>query len=63
MELDWVARLDEAREPRHVLMVDPAQTPSTPLVEALLMPDGAPSLVFRRAAALDALMLSSLLRR
>ena len=63
MELDWVARLDEAREPRHVLMVDPAQTPSTALVEALLMPDGAPSLAFRRAAALEELMLSSLLRR
>lgn len=63
MELDWVARLDESGEPRHVLLVDPDRTPATALVEALLMPDGPASLAFRRAAGLDALTLDALLRR
>ena len=63
MDLDWVARLDEASEPRHVLLVDPERTPVTALVESVLMPDGPPSLAFRRAAGLDVLTLAALLGR
>lgn len=61
MDLDWVARLDEAREPRHVLMIDPACTASTALIEAMLMPDGPASVVFRHAAGLETLRVSALL--
>ena len=35
--LDWVGRLDEEGEPRHVLLCDPAHTPLLPLVNVLLL--------------------------
>ncbi|MEO7937392.1 MAG: YhjD/YihY/BrkB family envelope integrity protein, partial [Burkholderiaceae bacterium] len=40
VEIDWVARLDDDANPdgpRYVLLVDPAQTPLEPLVQALLL--------------------------
>ncbi|MEO7940907.1 MAG: YihY family inner membrane protein [Burkholderiaceae bacterium] len=40
VEIDWVARLDDDANPegpRYVLLVDPAQTPLAPLLEALLL--------------------------
>lgn len=37
IELDWVGRLDEGGEPRHVLLVDPASTRVGPLVCRLLI--------------------------
>ncbi len=40
VEIDWVARLDDDTNPdgpRYVLLVDPAQTPLEPLVQALLL--------------------------
>lgn len=37
MELDWVARLDEAGEKRYVLLCDPSATPAQPLISALLL--------------------------
>ena len=41
--LDWVGRLDEENERRHVLLCDPAHTPAQPLLAALLL-DPAPAL-------------------
>jgi membrane protein len=35
--LDWVGRLDEHGQPRHVLLCDPAHAPLAPLVDALLL--------------------------
>jgi membrane protein len=35
--LDWVGRLDEEGQPRHVLLCDPAHTPLAPLVNVLLL--------------------------
>jgi membrane protein len=35
--LDWVGLLDEAGEPRHVLLCDPAHTPLLALVDVLLL--------------------------
>ena len=35
--LDWVGRLDEERQPRYVLLCDPAHTPLAPLVNAVLL--------------------------
>ena len=35
--LDWVGRLDEEGQQRYVLLCDPAHTPLTPLVDALLL--------------------------
>lgn len=49
VEIDWVARLDDDADPdgpRYVLLVDPAQTPLEPLVQALLL---------RRSSSTDAL--------
>lgn len=36
-ELDWVARLSDEGEPRHVLICDPAATSAAPLVQRLLL--------------------------
>ena len=35
--LDWVARLEEGGDQRHVLLCEPAETPAAPLVEQLLL--------------------------
>jgi membrane protein len=35
--LDWVGRLEEEGQPRHVLLCDPAHAPLRPLVDALLL--------------------------
>jgi membrane protein len=60
--IDWVGRLDEADEPRYVLLVDPARTPAEPLIAALLL-DPSPDLgVFWKEARFDQLKLAELLR-
>jgi membrane protein len=42
-EIDWVGRLEEPADARHVLLCDPAATPIEPLVAKLLL-DPAPDL-------------------
>ncbi len=48
--IDWVGRLDESGQPRHVLLCDPATTRAEPLLTRLLL-DPAPDLgpLWRRA--------------
>jgi membrane protein len=36
IRIDWVGRLDEAGEGRHVLLADPDRTPAEPLIAAQL---------------------------
>jgi membrane protein len=60
-ELDWCARLDEAGEQRHVLLVDPERTPAAPLVDRMLLEPDSATLPFRRRAGLDAIRLAELL--
>jgi membrane protein len=61
VEIDWAARLDEADEPRIVLLCDPAATPAAPLVDSLLLAPGASVQGFRRRAGVDAMTLAELL--
>jgi membrane protein len=60
--LDWVARLDEEGQARHVLLVDPASTPARELIDRLLLMPGSASAGFRHAARLEALTLAELLQ-
>ena len=59
--LGWVGRLDEASDPRHVLLCDPATTPAAPLISALLLAQSTDSDAFWRNAAFDQLQLCDLL--
>ena len=61
VEMDWAARLDEAGEPRLVLLCDPATTPAEPLVDRLLLAPGAAVQGFRRRAGVAAMTLGELL--
>ena len=61
-ELDWVSRLDEGGDARHVLLCDPAATRLAPLIERTLLEPGAASTAFRRATALDRLTLADAIR-
>jgi len=61
-ELDWVSRLDEAGDARHVLLCDPASTPLAPLLDRTLLQPGGASAAFRSAAGLERLMLADVLR-
>ncbi|HKW83181.1 MAG TPA: YihY family inner membrane protein [Burkholderiaceae bacterium] len=61
VELDWVGRLDEGGNPRHVLLCDPATTPAQPLLAKLLM-EPSPALTgFWRRAGFDAMTVRELL--
>lgn len=61
VELDWVGRLDEPGNPRHVLLCDPATTPAQPLLAKLLM-EPTPALSgFWRRAGFDAMTVRELL--
>ena len=60
--IEWVGRLDEAGEGRHVLLGDPDKTLAEPLIAALLLdpsPDVGP---FWKQARFDQLKLAELLR-
>jgi membrane protein len=60
--LDWVGRLENDREQRQVLLVDPATTAAKPLIDRLLLGGGDVDLAnFRRSARLDALRLADLI--
>ena len=61
VELDWAARLDEGGTPRHVLLCDPALTPATPLVDALLLAPSQGTRAFRERARLGAMTLAELM--
>ncbi|MBE0546664.1 MAG: YihY family inner membrane protein [Rubrivivax sp.] len=60
-ELDWVSRLDEAGDARHVLLCDPAATGLMPLIDRTLLEPGAASAALRSAAGLDRLTLADVL--
>ena len=54
VSLDWVARLDEADNPRYVLLCDPTHTPARPLLAQLLLePRGAIHGFWHRAGFAD----------
>lgn len=59
--LDWVGRLDEGGDPRHVLACDPATTPVAPLVDALLLAPSSATAAFRDRAGLARLTLADVL--
>ena len=60
--LDWLARLDEPDDARHVLLADPAITPAAPLLVALLLTPSPVTQPLRRRAGLAELTLADLLR-
>lgn len=61
IDLDWVARLDEDGEQRHVLTCEPAATPAAPLIDSLLLSPGSATVAFRERAGLTSLTLADLL--
>jgi membrane protein len=61
-ELDWVSRLDEDGDARHVLLCDPAATKLAPLIDRTLLKPGAASAGFRGAAGFEHLFLADAIR-
>ena len=61
VELDWVGRLDEPGNPRHVLLCDPTTTPAQPLLAKLLMEPSPALSGFWRRAGFDAMTVHELL--
>ncbi|HSM20919.1 MAG TPA: YihY family inner membrane protein [Rubrivivax sp.] len=61
-ELDWVSRLDEDGDARHVLLCDPVATKLAPLIDRTLLKPGGASAGFRDAAALQRLTLADVIR-
>ncbi|MDE2612766.1 MAG: YihY family inner membrane protein [Burkholderiales bacterium] len=64
--IDWVARLEEAGDPRHALLCDPERTSARALVDALLLApaaSGTPAARFRERTGLDRPTLAELLER
>lgn len=59
--IGWCGRLDETGAQRHVLLVDPLQTPAQPLVDRLLLAESQRSAAFRQRAGLGRLTLADLL--
>lgn len=59
--LDWVGRLDEGEQSRHVLLCDPVATPATPLVDMMLLAPHHRVQAFRCQTQLERLSLSDLL--
>ncbi|NDY91441.1 YihY family inner membrane protein [Ideonella sp. TBM-1] len=58
---DWVARLDEDGEQRHVLLIDPAQRPAAALMELLLLQPHPANARFLAQMGLGALTLAQIL--
>jgi membrane protein len=63
LQLDWVVRLDEGDEPRHVLLVDPACTPAQPLLAALLLEPSKAVRAFWQRAGFETLTLQDMIDR
>jgi len=61
MALDWVGRLDEEGQPRHVLLCDPAHTPLAPLVNELLLAPIDALAAARGKLGIDAIVLAEVL--
>jgi membrane protein len=61
MTLDWVGRLDEEGQSRHVLLCDPAHTALKPLVDAVLLAPIDVLVPLRGKLGIDALQLSEVL--
>ena len=61
MEFDWVGRLDEAHEPRFVLLCDPLRTLARPLLSRLLLDPASSSAGLWRRAGFDTMQLADLL--
>jgi membrane protein len=59
--LDWVSRLDEEGDARHVLLCDPETTPLAPLIDRTLLKPGTASLGLRHAAGFDRLTLGEVI--
>ena len=60
-EIDWVSRLDEGDDARHVLLCDPATTVMAPLVRRTLLAAGKASAAFRLQTGIDDQMLDAAL--
>ena len=61
--LDWVSRLDEDGDARHVLLCDPATTAIAPLVQRTLLAPEAANAAFLQRAGVSGLMLADVLPR
>ncbi len=59
--VDWCGRLDEQGDPRWVLLVVPASSPASMLVDTLLLQDQHASAGFRKRCGLDRMTLADLL--
>ena len=59
--LDWVGRLDEDGMQRHVLLIDPSQTPAQALVGQMLLQDQAGAAAFARQAGLATMRLGEII--
>ena len=58
---DWVGRLDEAHDPRFVLLCDPARTPAQPLLALLLLVPSPASRGLWQRAGFDTMTVRELL--
>ena len=61
LRLDWVARLDEDSERRHVLLCAPETTPAGPLIEQLLLAPDPRTSAFRQRAGLAQMTVAELI--
>ena len=59
---DWVGQLDEARDPRFVLLCDPGRTPAQPLLAQLLMEPSPVSRALWQRAGFDTMTVQELLQ-
>ena len=58
---DWLGRLDEARDPRFVLLCDPARTPAQPLLALLLIEPSPASRGLWQRAGFDTMTVGELM--
>ncbi|MES2227837.1 MAG: YihY family inner membrane protein [Pseudomonadota bacterium] len=58
---DWVGRLDEAHDPRFVLLCDPARTPAQPLLALLLLAPSPASRGLWQRAGFDTMTMRELI--
>ena len=59
--LDWCSRLADDADPRHVLLIDPAGTAATPLIDRLLLDDQQATRGFRARAGVAQMTLAELI--
>lgn len=61
MALDWVGRLDESDDARHVLLCDPRTTLAGPLLAQMLIEPAAPAQRFWQRAGFDSMTLDEMI--